>query len=261
MEINIKDLSFMYNKKNYYPKKVFDKLNVNLNSKVDVIIGMNGVGKTTLLDILASEITEYEGNVIMPKCRIGYIKEDIEFVSDSVFEELKYAMISHNLKSNDKKIYDALIMVGLNISLVQKKIKDLTLVEKRKLQIATELISNPKLLLLDNITVQLTMYDKKQLIKIIRMLKNRYDKKIIMCSNDIEFVHKIADKVYVLYNKSIVLEGTKYEVFKKEDELKKYHIISPNIIKFENLVLKTKKVKLGYRDEINDLLKDIYRCL
>ena len=261
MEINIKDLSFTYSKLNYYPKVVFDKLSVDLDSKVDVILGINGVGKTTLLDILASEITNYEGVVTLPKCRIGYIKEDIEFVSDSVYEELKYAMISHNLKAYDKKIFDSLIMVGLDIALASKKIKELSLIEKRKLQIAVELICNPKILLIDNITVQLTMYDKKQLIKIIRMLKNRYDKKIIMCSNDIEFIHKIAEKVYILYDKKIVLKGTKYEVFKKEDELKKYNVISPNIIKFENLVLNSKKVKLGYRDEINDLLKDIYRCL
>ena len=41
---------------------------------------------------------------------------------------------------------------------------------------------------------------------------------------------KIADKVYVLYNKSIVLEGTKYEVFKKEDELFSLLIFSKDLI-------------------------------
>lgn len=261
MEIRIENLNFSYSKLNYYPREIFNDLNVNLTSNVDAIIGPNGVGKTTLLDLISGEIKNYEGEIIIPDSKIGYVKEDMDFVSNTVYEELKYSMQSHDLRSNDKKIFDSLIMVGLDLSLVNKKINDLNLIEKRKLQIAIELIINPKILLIDNITVELTMYDKKQLIRIIKMLKNRYDKKIIICSNDIEFVHKIAERVYVIYDKKLVLEGTKYDVFKEEELLKKYDIISPNIIKFENMTYKNKNVKLGYRDEINDLIKDIYRCL
>ena len=74
-----------------------------------------------------------------------------------------------------------------------------------------------------------------------------------------EFVNKIADRVILLDKTKIVLDDGKYEVFKQEDKIKKLNILPPKTIAFSNKVLKEKNIKIGYRDEINDLIKDIYR--
>ena len=114
-------------------------------------------------------------------------------------------------------------------------------------------------LVLDSFTEGLDDINQDRIIKLIRILKNRYNKKIIIASNDLEFIHKIADKVYVLYEGIVIMSGSKYDIFKQEKLLKKYGLLVPNIIKFENLVLSKKNIRLGYRDDINDLIKDIYR--
>ena len=78
-------------------------------------------------------------------------------------------------------------------------------------------------------------------------------------SHDIDFVHVLSDYIYVLDNKSIYMEGKKYDVFKKQSQLENIEIKVPKMIEFSNLVKDTKGIKIGYRDNINDLIKDIYR--
>ncbi|MBP3765671.1 MAG: energy-coupling factor ABC transporter ATP-binding protein [Bacilli bacterium] len=258
MEIIIKDLSYTYSKVNYQEKKVFNKLNLNIKENINCIIGINGCGKTTLLDLIAGELKS-DAITIPKRVKIGYVKGEPLFVTDTVREELIYSMMEHNYKISEKRIIDVLLMVGIDDSLVDSKISSLSLSDKRLLSLATALIYNPNLILIDNFTEELDDFNKNKIIKLIKMLKTRFNKTFIIASNDLEFVHKVADEVFVISNKKVALKGNKYDIFKKEEQLKKYGLSVPNIIKFENLTLKKKNIRLGYRDEINDLIKDIYR--
>lgn len=258
MEIVIKNLSYTYSKVNYQDKEVFKKLNMNIKNSVNCIIGANGVGKTTLLDLISGDLNC--NSIELPKrVKIGYIKGEPEFVCDTVREELIFSMMEHNYKVSEKRIIDVLLMVGLDVEYIDKKINLLSLSNKRLLSLACALIYNPNLILMDNFTEELDDFNKNKVIKLIKLLKTKFNKTFIIASNDLEFVNKVADEVFVLYNKKVIMHGSKYDVFKREDELKKYGVDTPNIIKFENLTLKKKNIRLGYRDEINDLIKDIYR--
>jgi sporulation protein YlmC with PRC-barrel domain len=64
-------------------------------------------------------------------------------------------------------------------------------------------------------------------------------------------------KVIILKDGEVVLSGNKYDVFKCDIE--KYGLKRPKIIEFEQLVLKEKGIKMLFRDDINDLMKDVYR--
>jgi len=91
------------------------------------------------------------------------------------------------------------------------------------------------------------------------LLKNRFHKTIIIVSHDIDLIHKLCDHIYLISNGKLIKDGTKYVIFTDIELLNKYHIATPKVIEFSKKVLEKKNVKLGYRDEINDLLKDIYR--
>ena len=264
MEIELKNVDFTYEKINYEKKEVLKNINMKFETgKITSIIGKSGSGKTTLLELIDNIIVPTKGEIIIEDVnKIGFLFQfpEEQFFNQTVKKELEVILkLSDYKKDINKRIYDVLEMVNLNEDYLNKNPFNLSSGEKRKLALASVLILNPKIILLDEPTIGLDDKDKNEMIKLIRMLKNRYNKTIIIASHDMNFIHKIADYIYVLDNKKIIMEGDKYTIFKQEEKLNKIKIKVPNLISFSNKVLKIKKIKIGYRDDINDLIKDIYR--
>lgn len=266
MEITIEHLYFKY------PEQDYILSDVNLIIKPNIItgiIGPNGSGKTTLVEIIDGLLKPVKGIVkynkkekINPK-DIGYIFQNPknQFFSKTVKEELELGAKINNYKLDvlDKRVLDVLKIVKLDKEILDKNPLTLSNSEAKKIAIASILMYNPKLIILDEPTLNLDDKSKDEFIKLIKMLKNRYNKTIIIISHDIDLLHKIVDNVVLLNEGKIVLEGNKYDVFKDSKTLKKYGLLPPKVIMFSNKVLNKKGIKLGYRDEINDLIKDIYR--
>lgn len=273
MEIKFDKVNFTYKKINYCEHEVLKNINIKLKAgKINAIVGKSGSGKTTLLELITGILKPTTGKVLIDEKEIdnlnnafdiGYVSQDNnQFLQKTVKEELEMLLKLYNykLKEKKKRINDSLIMVGLNEKYLNLNINNLSSGEKKKLALASALILNPSILIIDEPVIGLDRKTKEELKKIFRILKTRYNKTIIFVSNNLDFVLEVADYVYVLYDKEIVLEGKKIDVLSKTDILKKYGIIGPNITLFENLVLTKKQIKIGYRYEINDLIKDIYRC-
>ena len=261
MAIELKNVSYKYKKINYSSNLVLNNINMKfMDGKITSIIGSY---KSTLLEIIFGEIIDFSGELIRDTNKIGYVSQNIydNYVCDIVYEEMlnNFDLEKTNIDNCHKKILNSLIMVELDSTYLKRRINTLSSSELRKLNLAIALLNNPKVVILDEANADLDDKALKNLIKIIRILKNRYHKTIIVASNDIEFIHQISDYIYVLDNNKVILEGKKYDVFKKVDILKKSHIKIPNVMLFSYLTFKQKKIKLGYRDDINDLIKDIYR--
>ena len=273
MEIKFDKVNFTYKKINYCEHEVLKNINIKLKTgKINAIVGKSGSGKTTLLELITGILKPTTGKVLIDEKEIdnlnnafdiGYVSQDNnQFLQKTVKEELEMLLKLYNykLKEKKKRVNDSLIMVGLNEKYLNLNINNLSSGEKKKLALASALILNPSILIIDEPVIGLDRKTKEELKKIFRILKTRYNKTIIFVSNNLDFVLEVTDYVYVLYDKEIVLEGKKIDVLSKTDILKKYGIIGPNITSFENLVLTKKQIKIGYRYEINDLIKDIYRC-
>lgn len=279
MEIKFKNVSFSYDKINYEKKEILDNINIKFKKgKINGIVGSSGSGKTTLIEMIDAILIPTNGEITVDNFKIKqnlkieninelrfnvgivFQKPEEEFMCKTVYEELTLGLILNNYRMDEalKRANDALKMVGLDNSYLSLNPFNLSSGEMRKVAIASILMFNPKVLILDEPTIGLDDKSKKELISLIRILKKRFNKTIIIVSHDTDFLHKIVDYVFVLSNKKIVLEGDKYQVF-TNPELSKYKVLPPKIIQFENLVKNKKNIKIGYRDEINDLIKDIYR--
>ena len=113
-------------------------------------------------------------------------------------------------------------------------------------------------MLLNNPTEYLDNKSVQNLIKILKR-KKRENKIIIIVSYDSEFILKVSDRILAIEQGKIINDSDKYLFFKNDRLLSLVNLEKPKVIEFEQLVEKLKGIRLGYRDNINDLIKDIYR--
>ncbi len=278
MEIKVDKLSFDYQKDIPIEKRLINKLSFTIEQdKITVIIGKNGSGKTTLLELMNGLLKPQSGKIIIGDYvidkkntvdkefhkKVGFLFQfpEEQFFHSTVEKEIGFSVdqFQYRVNEKEKRVKEALLLVGLNDSYLKRDPLTLSNVEMRKVALASILIYNPKVLFLDEPTVGFDEENKKSFLKLIKRLKKRYHKTIIMVSHDIEFIHKFADEILVLDNGKLITQGDKYEVFKQEKRMKEIGLTVPKMIQFSNLVYEKKGKKIGYRDEINDLIKDIYR--
>ena len=257
--MEIKDITFSYPN----GKTILNNISLKVEKESILgIIGPNGSGKTTLLDIMANLIKPNNG-IVKNKETIGYLFQNTKssFFCKTVKEEIEMNAINHNYKVNqlDKRVKDVIKIVNLEEDILDKNPLLLSNKEAKLVALATILIYNPKIIILDEPTTNLDSNTIGELIKLIKLLKNRYHKTIIIVSHDMELIHKLVDNIIVLSNGEIVLHGNKYQVFNNTRVLKKYGLLAPKIMIFREKVLNKKGIRLEYRDEINDLIKDIFR--
>lgn len=280
MEIVFDNVGYTHNEGTSLKKEIIDDIDMVIEEgRITSIIGKSGCGKTTLLEMINGLTVPTKGTVKVGSYRIskrakiidinklrvnvGLVFEtpEIQFFSSTVKDELLFGMKSFNyqLDKKDERIKSALQMVGLDEKYLMRDPYTLSNGEKRKVAIASVLTYNPKIIVLDEPTVGLDEISKKNLIKLIKILKNKYKKTIVIASQDIDWLYGFVDYVYVIGNKKVILSGDKYYVFSNVNLLNDNGIDVPKLTQFSNLVLEKKQVKLGYRDEINDLIKDVYR--
>ncbi len=274
MEVRFNNVNFYYDKKS--KKKNLDSINLKIKANTVVgITGKSGSGKTTLVELINALILPTSGkvtidNIVINKKKefdkvelrkiVGYVVQNAEtqLFNKTVEEELSYSCHFLNKPIERQRLIDVLEMVSLDESYLVKNPLLLSHGEKRKVSIASTLVLDSDVIIFDEPTNGLDGKSIKCIERLIKSLKSA-GKIVIVVSRDVEFLHKISDDIIIMHDGKIVLEGNKYDVFKNIQILKQYEIPIPKIIEFSTLVLNKKNIKIGYRDEINDLLKDIYR--
>lgn len=191
--MKIRNLSKQYN-----GEIIFENLNCNFEyNNVYSILGKNGIGKTTMLKILANQIPFDSGN-------IESSTDDIMFVSDNVFVfnyMSGYEFITYTLKMKNKKI--SLIEIeskfkefGLEPNDMYKMLMDYSKGMKYKLIIILILLISPKILLLDEPFVDIDIATMEQVKKVFEQFKN--DKIIILTTHIADIAYALSDKVLFL---------------------------------------------------------------
>lgn len=229
-------------------------------SKITGIIGKSGSGKSKIVDLISGLCDCEYGDIYLPY-DAGVVYQDCadQFYFDNVRDNFNFIIKMHGLSNS--RIYKALKMIGLDSSYLDKNYYELSLSERKLISFGLAISFNPKVLILDDVFFGLDLEGKRRIIKLIRMMKMRYGKTIVILSRDANLIHSICDDVILLNDGIVVKKGNKYDIFTDDDVLKKCGIEMPNVLKFSKLMKKKLNKKVIYRDDINDLAKDIYRAL
>lgn len=277
MEIVFNDVTFKENIKTPLEKAYLKKVSFMIeDNKITSIIGNTSSGIDVIGDLISIIKTPTSGsirvfeyvndgrrikNINKLRMNIGHVKSDVDkmLFNKTVKDELSFGVkyFKYKINKQEIRVKEALKLVNLDEEYLNKNVSDLTFEEKKKVSLASVLIFNPSLIILEDITIGLSSKEKENLVKLLNTLKDKYKKTIILISKDTDFCYRVTDKVFIIDHGRVVFNGDR-NVLIHDKMLTFYDLETPNIVKFINAANKKNK-NLTYTTNILDLIKEVYR--
>ena len=184
------------------------------------------------------------------------------YIGDNIYSSFNtkkevYVLENINKYTNTKKILEALKMVNLSDDYLLKKSNDLSNCEYNKLKLASDLINNEKVILLDYFDKGLCYKEKEYFKRLFKKLSKNYGINFYIKTNDFSFCIDLVDE-YLIFNKNKIVKSILKKDIYKEEAYKYYD--KHSLIDFVIGSRKYNHLKDDYTD-IKDVLKAIYREL
>tara|TARA_B100000927_G_scaffold115283_1_gene93325 strand:+ start:908 stop:1684 length:777 start_codon:yes stop_codon:yes gene_type:complete len=220
-------------------RKILEDLNLNLNQgEILGLLGPNGVGKSTIFNIIIGLLKPNYGSVFIEKknvtqdpifyrtknYKIGYVPQHGGYFHDLTLRENLKAISEVVIK--DKKLRDEkidLLISKFELEPLQNiKAEFLSGGQKKRLVISLALLSNPKILLLDEPFAALDIMTIKNLQQIIVDLQTQHNISIILCDHQARDLLTCVDLAIVLSNGRVIAKDTPNNLIKNIDAQNAY---------------------------------------
>ncbi|MFX0101817.1 MAG: ABC transporter ATP-binding protein [Candidatus Hodarchaeota archaeon] len=223
-KIEIKDLSFKYD-----GIPVLKDLNVEFESgKLIVIMGPNGAGKTTLFKLIDLLLTPQKGKILADghdifefskkermewRKNMGFVFQEPFLLNSSVWKNLAYPLSLRKIPKDEiKEKVDKLIAQSGLEKVSKKKPHQLSGGDKKRVAFAQTIITDPKILLLDEPTASVDPENSILLEDMINKMK-KPGIFILMSTHNLFQSKRLADDVGFMHKGNIIEFGTKDEIF------------------------------------------------
>ena len=230
--IEVKDLSFQYQRKG---KLVLDKLNFSCEKgTVNVLIGLNGSGKRTLIKVIAGLLENYQGEVLIEGNNLkelsikerakmmAYVSQRSNAVDDfPVLDYLLFGTVNkmnfyQSPKEEDKKrVLDCAEQFGIT-HLLDKKYGEISCGERQIVSICGAIVQDTDLIVLDEPTSALDIKNQHAVLSIIKKIAREQGKTFILSSHNPNHALYLDSNVLLLNNGAILAQGQAEDIINVE---------------------------------------------
>lgn len=225
--------------------KALNDLNLYVkDGELRCLIGANGAGKTTLMDVITGKSKPDSGSVFFGQTHNLLSKDEADiaqlgigrkfqkptvFEEQSVFDNLELSLktdkrviqtlFSRLSPSEIDRVDEVLKIIGLS-DLRFRKAGALSHGQKQWLEIGMLLVSDPRLLLIDEPVAGMTAQETERTAELLTSLAG--ERTVIVVEHDMEFVRSIARTVTVLHQGSVLAEGSMDQIQNNKDVIEVY---------------------------------------
>jgi energy-coupling factor transport system ATP-binding protein len=211
------------------------------------VIGHTGSGKSTLISHFNGLLKPDAGKVLVDGTDIWKDKETLrntrfkvglcfQYPEYQLFEETVFKDIAFgpkNMKLSEAEVKERVLraaeFVGVKPEHLDKSPFDLSGGEKRRVAIAGVMSMEPEVLIFDEPAAGLDPQGRRELIKLIKDYREQTGSAVVVVSHSMEDIASLADKVIVMNNSRIEMQGTVDEVYSRGEELRRIGLNIPEI--------------------------------
>ncbi|TDQ41116.1 ABC transporter ATP-binding protein [Aureibacillus halotolerans] len=241
--VTFSNVSYGYKSITRKRKVVLDEVSLKINEGENIaLVGSNGAGKSTLLKLMAGLIRPQSGTVHIGELltaktsperlaeQVAYIYQHPEemFIEDCIAKDIAYYLNAR--KTPNRDIFLEQIMERFRLQeLANRDGRLLSGGQQRRASLAIGMATQPSLVLLDEPTASLDLATRKQMISMLKDVKQEV-KATIVATHDMQLVAEWASRVIVLHKGSILADVSPGELFTRKHLLDEASLVPPQIV-------------------------------
>ena len=248
--LQIEHLTHTYSAGTPFQRSAVEDMNLSvMDGEFLGIIGHTGSGKSTLIQHLNGLLKPTSGRILLqgkdiwadPKkirdvrFQVGLVFQYPEY---QLFEETVYKDIAFGPKNMgldeadiDRRVRSAAAFVGLTEAMLDKSPFELSGGQKRRVAIAGVIAMEPKVLVLDEPTAGLDPRGRDDILARIQDYHRAKNASVVLVSHSMEEIARNVDRIVVLSDSHVFMEGTPRQVFARADELEQVGLDIPQVTK------------------------------
>lgn len=246
--LEIKNLSHIYSVGTPFEHVALDDVSFCINRGEFIgIIGHTGSGKSTLIQHLNGLLKPTSGQVLLDgadiwankratrqaRFRVGLVFQypEYQLFEETVYRDIAFGPKNMGLKADevDRRVREAAGFVGLTDDQLQVSPFELSGGQKRRVAIAGVIAMEPEVLILDEPTAGLDPVGREEILSNIRAYRESRNAAILMVSHSMSDVARITDRLLVMNDAHLTMDGTPDQVFTRSEELMEMGLDIPEI--------------------------------